>query len=152
MNRNRKRLTLVIALLTAALLVCGCAKQKTPSNIVPTADGTETVERLAIETPRGTLYMPDMWKDCLKSEIAQDGSSVRVIAVLESGEYPLFDVFIREDTTDSEGTVRDADGKDWNVAVDLLDLTGVERLSPEQQDQLYAMQEDVNYLITQLNS
>ena len=152
MNWNRRRLALVLALLTAALLVCGCAKQRAPSDTVPTANGAETVEPLAIETPRGTLYMPDLWKDCLKSEIAQDGSSVRIIAVLESGEYPLFDVFIREDAADSEGTVRDANGKDWNVAVDLLDLTGVEQLSPEQQDQLYAMQEDVNFLISQLDS
>ena len=165
---KHKRL-IVITLILCLLLFSACGSS--PSGTSNTEDAasslpdiktddsenpadTETAENamLRIETDYGTLEYPAQYQAQLKTETEQRGEALTVHfrAEISGGVYELFTVTIAPDEGDSIGVIRDADGKERNVFVEVFELD-VDSLSPEDRDTLFSMQEGVNDLIDALN-
>lgn len=118
------------------------------------SEPSEKAELMDIETAYGTLSYPAEWKDSLVTNESQDDDgllSVTFSAKLDEQEYSLFKIMICGEEGDSVGTIKDAEGTVRNVFVELFELSDLSDLSEDAQNQLYAMQEGVNTLISELD-
>lgn len=126
------------------------AKQgEDPQNAEVTEDGG----MMEVGTEYGTLYYPARWKDALVTaqEKSEETLTVDFSASVEGKEYRLFQVVIGGQEGDSAGMLTDNAGTARNVQLSVEEISGIEELSEEQQNQLYAMQEGVNDLLENLN-
>lgn len=113
----------------------------------------EDVQLMKIETRYGTLSYPAEWKDSLMTQESEENEIVTVTfdANVEEQSFNLFKVMICADEGDSVGTLTDSEGTSRNVFVELSELTNLDGLSEDAQNQLYSMQEGVNILISNLD-
>lgn len=108
---------------------------------------------MEVETEYGTLYYPARWKDALVTaqEKSDETLTVDFSASVEGKEYRLFQVVIGGQEGDSAGILTDDTGNQRNVQLSVEELSGIEELSEEGQNQLYAMQEGVNDLLEHMS-
>ena len=108
---------------------------------------------MEVETEYGTLYYPARWKDVLVTaqEKSDEMLTVDFSASVEGKEYRLFQVVIGGQEGDSAGILTDDTGNQRNVQLSVEELAGIEELSEEEQNQLYAMQEGVNDLLEHMS-
>ena len=108
---------------------------------------------MEVETEYGTLYYPARWKDVLVTaqEKSDEMLTVDFSASVEGKEYRLFQVVIGGQEGNSAGILTDDTGNQRNVQLSVEELAGIEELSEEEQNQLYAMQEGVNDLLEHMS-
>ncbi len=110
---------------------------------------TQPVEEVLVETPYGVLRFPGKWRDCLMTE--QDESLVDFYAVLPGREpVLLFTVAFGTSNGHLSGVLTAENGNQTDIAIVIhaLELTG--EWTDGEQDTIFAMQEDTNYLLAAL--
>lgn len=158
---------IICALLLAGML-SGCASKeeiKTDEESVTTAQTeppvvqteqptvqTEGISHVTVSTPYGDLYSQDQWADLMKTEQKADGESVVVSFSTEINgtAYPLFHISIGSGDGALVGELTDAEGTKREVYAYMETITESPELTSAEQNRLYAMQEDINYIIDNL--
>lgn len=167
MNMKKVRSIIGMAAIVSALVLTGCgnsAPAGDTSNNTTQAE-TESVqteqaqeaqdavaEDMAIETKYGTLHYNDQWREYIKIDQAEEGDvvSVSFTALINKKEYPLFVVNIGGGDGSEVGKLTDRDGKERIVYINASEIKEEEDLEANEQNRLYAMQEDINYVIDHL--
>lgn len=116
----------------------------TTQNVVP--------EDIEIETEFGTLHFPEQWTEFVDVEQASDGetATAKFNAVINEKNYELFTIIIGNGDGVEIGELTDSEGKTRTVYAELVELETDDSLSEGEQSRLFAMQEDLNYVIEHL--
>ena len=117
--------------------------------ILQTEDEILDPNVVAVNTPYGRLYYQEQWAEFMKVEqVTEDGLLyAHFVTELNGANYPLFTLLIGTAEGDASAQLTDADGVQRNVYVQIEEFVNVESLSAEEQDRLYAMQEEINFVI-----
>lgn len=109
-------------------------------------------ENMVIHTDYGDLYYPEQWSEYLKTEQVMNNDSLQILfsAHLGDKDFPMFQVTIGDSDDTEVGEVTDNSGTKRTVYMRVKELEGVEELQETEQHQIYAMQEDLNYVIDHL--
>ena len=156
---NVMKTTLAAAL--SLILLCSCSGGASDTSATDGGDSAEpTVEATSadelvpfeIETRYGKLLYPEIWKDAVAVEQVDEGDVTTVIfkTDVDDREVVLFQVVLNDSNQDVVGQISDESGDAHDVGIILDDLGDLTDLDASEQDKLYAMQEDVNYLIANL--
>ena len=118
----------------------------------PTEKQVNNANDIIISTQYGDLYYPDQWTEFVKTEQKSENDVVvvRFGAEINSKVYPLFEVMIGGEGANSVGTLTDSAGTSRNVSINVDEIVQDPDLTEGEQNRLYAMQEDLNYLIDNL--
>lgn len=138
---------LAVGAMLFALLLNGCEKtEKGTENQVNNAND------IIISTQYGDLYYPDQWTECVQIDQSTTGNTLVVsfAAQINDVQYPLFKVTIGEGDGSKIGELTDSAGTKRDVYLQLEEIQEDPNLNDGEQNRLYAMQEDVNYLIDNL--
>ncbi len=150
---RRKRLLIVIGVLAAVLLLCGCGN-KTSESSNDAADDAQLSEDVVVETKNGNLKYSDQWEGFIKADVTEENdiSDVVFSAEINGNSYKLFEIIINGDESSGEyaGDIHDSDGQTHKVYLKMEALEQDDNLSEEEMNRLYAMQEDINYIIDNL--
>lgn len=167
MKKKQKRLPLFfMGLLVIMALVIGVAigyliqdkekslsEEKGQNEVVENADAEEEQqEKMVIHTEYGDLYYPEQWSEYLKTEQNMNGDTLQVsfLAHLGDKDFPMFQVTIGDSDDTEVGKLTDNSGTERIVYMKVIELVGMEGLSETEQQQIYAMQEELNYVIDNL--
>ena len=167
-------ITIVIFLLFAGgvtlILINSTKNKKTNTSTMETQqeseiqkesnDGeTETVEEteesivpFSIETKYGNLYYPNKWENVVRTEISEAESyEILFYATIEGKEdIHIFDVTFNGDGVEVDKRVTE-DGETLSICVVSYDLDLDDSWKDTEKEIVYAMCEDINYLIGQLD-
>lgn len=110
------------------------------------------LEDITINTPYGDLHYPEQWTEFIKTDQKEEEDSVIVTfeAEINGTVYPLFEVTIGKENGTAVGELTDADGVKRTVYMKAGELSEDPLLTEDEQNRLYAMQEDLNYVIDHL--
>lgn len=169
-----KRIILTILLAAAfAALLAACGGQDTPATDptqtqsgtpVPTlgepsvpgeTDPTEPAKGdVIVHTDFGDLRYQEQWAQLMKvNRIAsQDSVTVEFSTEIGETEYRLFQVTIGGNGGYPAGTITDAAGVTRNVYITMEEIVGSPALDETQLNRLYAMQEEINYILENLST
>jgi hypothetical protein len=160
MNKKRVGILMMCALLMAAMLM-GCTSKDgeghtNTGDLLPSGSVTpnrpETDTYVLVTTQYGELYYQEQWEAYMKVEQVQNQNvlQVRFKTEINGNEYALFTLEIGGGSgakigqlTDSRGTKRDVNVTVHPIAEDLP-------LTTEEANRVYAMQEEINYIIQYL--
>ena len=126
---------------------------KKQSEVVENGDmKDDQLEDMVIDTEYGDLYYPEQWEEYLKTEQNMSNDSLQVFfsAHLGDKDFPMFQVTIGESEDTKVGELTDDSGTKRGVYMNVPELEGLDDLSEAEQHQIYAMQEDLNYVIDHL--
>lgn len=157
-------LTAVCALILVSCLT-GCGQQKvdaqptaqpaaqtdSPADVQQTEEPLDP-ELVPVETKFGTLYYNEQWSEFMKTEIEETDNSVEVrfIANINKTDFPLFTVSVGSGSGAESGKLTGPDGVQREVLVLLQEVDPGNALTEDQINRLYAMQEDVNFVLDHL--
>lgn len=167
MKEKKKRLqTFLIGLLVIVALIMGVAigyliqdngksslKEEQENEVVENADvKDDQQENMVIHTEYGDLYYPEQWSEYLKTEQNMSNDSLQIFftAHLEDKDFQIFQVTIGESEDTEVGELTDNSGTKRSVYMNVTELEELDNLSETEQHQIYAMQEDLNYVIDHL--
>lgn len=150
----------LICFAVATFLISGCSE----NNYLDTgenqqeepAQAEEQSEKkgdyIVVDTDFGTLYYPDQWTECVEVDQATSEKAIEVSfdAVINDVQYPLFRVVIGEGDGAKVGELTDDSGETHSVYMHTEEIQEDPNLTEGEQNRLYAMQEDLNYLIDHL--
>lgn len=127
-------------------------KETTQQSMVTNSNLKEERELVTIETQYGNLYYQSCWNSFMQVEQEVNENSIIVTfqAEFHNVIYPLFQVTIGEAEGSPVGTLIDQSGTRRDVYIQLMKLEGVSALTIDEQNRLYAMQEEINYVIENL--
>lgn len=176
MEALKRKTTALAGLLLLTALLIGCV-DRNPQQTVPPAESTHvpavqtlppmeipeetTAESTAapetepqpipVETPYGTLYYQPQWEGLLLTEQTMTDEVLCVIFRTRIGEqeYQLFRISIGVPEANA-GTISDRDGNRRNVQVSMEELGDLSALTEDQKNMLYALQEEINFVIDKL--
>lgn len=146
------------AVLAVALTGCGSDAQEPeingttePVQQVQT-EPAEDVNVCAVETPYGKLYYQEQWSEFMRTEAVQRGDAYEVNFQAEvNGErYSLFTVIIDDPEAEPVKQLTDADGIKHGVSVVVEEYLDVSDLDEGNQALVYAIQEDINFIIDKI--
>ena len=166
-------LAAIATVLIFALAFAGCGKTQQPEVTVPptesapveavpesTAAPEVTIETeptipencVIVDTPYGDLQFQDQWAEFMRVDWNQDGNTVTAVFYTEinSVRYDLFSLIIGEGDGGQAGQITGPDGVVRNVYVRMMELGETDTLSDGEQNRLFAMQEEINYVIDNL--
>lgn len=164
----KKQLSFVVlCILLVSLIAAGCnsdagnapvdtvvVNTQTPAQVEPESTQTPDVrpEDIVTKTPYGSLYYPGEWADYVQIDQESGDGSVEVTysAKINGNIITLFSIVVGESDGSAAGMMTAEDGTQRNVYVKFEELTENEALNETEQQRLYAMQEDLNYLIDNL--
>lgn len=147
---------MVLCILLLCLMSVGCGKGKDdgnqPTNTPPEGPVQEERADVVIETEFGSLHYPEQWSEFIKTRQDKQDERIKVefLAQLSDKEYPLFNAVIGDGDGVKVGEVTDAAGQQRPVYIEMTELEKDPDLAENEQNRLYAMQEDLNYLIDHL--
>lgn len=157
-------LTAVCALILVSCLT-GCGQQKadaqptaqpaaqtdSPADVQQTEEPLDP-ELVPVETKFGTLSYNEQWSEFMKTEIEETDNSVEVrfIANINKTDFPLFTVSVGSGSGAESGKLTGPDGVQREVLVSLQEVDPGNALTEDQINRLYAMQEDVNFVLDHL--
>lgn len=166
MQKKKKRLlAFFTGLLLILVLIMGVAigyliqnndkKEGDQNEVVEEEDAQEDQsedEDMVIHTDYGDLYYPEQWSAYLKTEQNMEDDSLQVSfsAHLEDQDFLMFQVTIGDSEDTEVGELTDSSGTKRKVYMSVVEIEPGADLSEEEQQRLYAMQEDLNYLIDHL--
>lgn len=158
-----------LLLLAAVLVGCGKAKEpevKDPETVVedttvpvaedtePTTEPEETVPDgcVAVDTVYGKLLYQDQWIEFMKTEQTNQGDNLIVLFYtdINNVRYELFELTIGSGDGATGGQLTDKDGTVRDVFVRMMELAETDTLSDSEQNRLYAMQEEINFIVENL--
>ena len=148
---KKKKIIIAVAAVVAVCVLAAAVlliwKGRTPQ---PSEDIIQTGPEgdLLIETEICDLYFPAKWKDMLQVEVKN--KQVTLIADLQQGRYPLFDVSFGQENGFLFGQITAKDGSQVQVYLQAHTIPQDSKLDAETADILYAMQDDLNYLCAKL--
>ncbi len=158
-----KKILLILLGLTLILCVCSCkntaGKSGSSNPSVESADPKETGdyyrtedETFAIETPYGPLYYPTMWKDTVKIDMMEEGSTCKVSfnAMLDTYTLPLYTIVFGESETGY--LICELPTDNGTVAVYCEDQSAgqSDKLSNASKETYMLMSESINVIIANL--
>lgn len=160
-----KKLNICIAaVMIFCVLAVGCSNGKTESkqsssnpigNVSISQEEQNPVyisEDVVVDTKYGVLYYPEQWREFVKTEQESKDDAIFVTFTAEINEktYPLFGVTIGGNGENPAGEITDSEGTKRNVYIYVEEIQEDPSLTEGEQNRLYAMQEDLNYLIDNL--
>ena len=112
----------------------------------------EDLPPIAVETAYGTLYFQGQWEEFMVVEQVEteNGVTVNFSAAFNGNTYPLFVFCIGEGEGVLVGTVTDNAGNTYDVFASMMELEISDDLTDVETNRLYAMQEDINFVIDNL--
>ena len=147
-------------LLIGALAITGCAsgisgqtgKGNEAQTDVEQEPAQEAAQDMEIETKYGTLHYSDQWREFIKIQQSEqdDVVSVEFTAMIHDKEYPLFVVNIGGGEGSEVGKLTDSENKERTVYISASEIKEEADLNADEQNRLYAMQEDINYVVDHL--
>ncbi len=146
----KKTIAPILLAVCLAVVICmafaGCAQKQSAA---PDKDQTGSYE---IDTGLGKLCFPVKWKETVRTDVSRNGDSaaVRFSTVMEGREYELFTVTVGAEEGEPVGSLTDETGAVRSVFIKASGLEPADDLTSEQKDSLYAMQEDLNFVIDNL--
>ena len=167
-------LVLISLFLMTALAGCAGEEQQPTIATVAQAEQTEPTEPAAeeteaaapaateevvldpnvvvVSTPYGNLYYQEQWAEFMKVVQLTEGEKLTVSfsAEINGMDYPLFLLEIGEAAGDPVGTLTDAQGVQRNVYLTVEENMEHTQLPQDEQNRLYAMQEEINYVLENL--
>lgn len=162
----RKISVLAICLLLCLMTVTGCGQnsgqeqvaEPTEVSVVETAPAptetasAETAPRLdvvVVSTVYGDICYQEQWSEHMRVDMQTgDGIlTVNFMAEFNGLKYPLFDVLIGINEEEAVAHMTGPDGNVRGVGINFMELDEYPELAEDQQNQLYAMQEDINFVI-----
>lgn len=162
----KKSMKCLVSSILLCVLLAGCSAGESGSSSkqqegiavehtagsVESAPTVEELEESKIETVYGTLYYPKQWEEYVTTEQQENGDTIVVsfVATLHNINYRLFEVTIGGTEGAAAGELTDAEGTKRTVYMQVYELEGDSGLTATEQNRLYAMQEDLNYLIDHL--
>ncbi len=156
MRQQGKRLAGVLGIALLCLLCAGCGKgedqTRRAASETPDRPVQEAPTDIVIETEFGVLHYPEQWQEFVNVQQERQGEGITVLftAQINGTEYPLFDAVIGNGEGVQVGDLTDADGRQRPVFIRMTGLEEDPDLAENEQNRLYAMQEDLNYLIDHL--
>ena len=176
MGRMIRKTAVMVCLLMTTILLTGCG-ERNPQQTVPPAESTyapavqtlppleiteDTIpestaaaetepQPVPVETPYGTLYYQPQWEGILLTEqtMTDDVLCVTFLTRMEEQEFRLFRIMIGVPEANA-GTICDEEGNRRNVQVSMEELGDLSALTDDQKNVLYALQEEINFVIDKL--
>ena len=107
---------------------------------------------VVIETEYGDLYFPDQWKEFLVTDQTEGEGTITVSfsAKINEETCSLFEITIGGEEDNPAGVLTASDGTKRNVYVQIDEIQESDSLDEGEQNRIYAMQEDINYLLDSL--
>lgn len=153
-----------------ALMLVGCGTEDVPpssTDQVLQTEHTETMEttgeeeiftepvnpdEVRVSTEFGNLYFREQWVEFMHTEQVKNENSIVVTfeADVNGVLYPLFSVTIGEGQGDPVGQLTDSAGTKRDVYVHVEEIVESDSLTAGEQNRMYAMQEEINYIIESL--
>ena len=164
-KRIRSIIGVVVVMCAAVLTGCGAgssgdtkadnteqAETELVQNEESLQEQTVVDEDMVIETKYGTLHYNDQWREYVRVSQTEDGDvvSISFTALINGKEYPLFDVSIGGGPGSEVGKLTDSEGKMRIVYIKASEIKEEKDLNANEQNRLYAMQEDINYIVDHL--
>ena len=166
----RKRfLAGVASMLMVTAMFAGCssdveetvppeAEQIQVTEAVETTAATEAVQPtvpencVVIGTSYGNLQYQDQWAEFMQVSQMMDGENLDVTfsAQVNDIQYPLFELTIGTLDGQPAGQLTDAGGVQRNVYIRMMEIAESSALTDSEMNRIYAMQEDINYVIENL--
>jgi hypothetical protein len=104
-----------------------------------------------VQTPYAVLKYPMKWKEKISVEVIDaDVYSVQFFGTVNQTKKHLFTVILGNIEQGSIGKIHGFAGEEINVSIEISEIDVSSEMSDEMQNELYAMQDDMNYLISQL--
>lgn len=171
--KSKKLITVLLAAAVLAMLLTACSGQGTPQTDPTRTPGVSTepssfeqtvpeetkptepkTDDVIIHTDFGDLRYQEQWAQHMKvNRIAsQDSVIVEFSTEIEDTEYLLFRVTLGGEGGYPAGTITDASGVTRNVYITMEEIVGNSNLSDTQLNRLYAMQEQINYILENLST
>lgn len=106
-------------------------------------------DHIVVSTPYGYMQYRDQWAEFMRTEQQVEGDAVSVFftAIINDVEYALFTVTIGGDGEQPICEMTDTAGVKRDVFVHVEELVMNPALTEGEQNRLYAMQEEINYII-----
>lgn len=120
----------------------------------PAEETTEPLpEYIELSTPYGALRYQGKWMDSMITTQTESEDSLQIDFSTRIGEteYALFSLILGNGEGSPVGQITDAQGDAHNVYLIFEEIVRYPELSEKEQDTLYAMQEDINYIIANLH-
>ncbi len=120
--------------------------------VISTMDELRTEDGFGIETPYCTIYFPTKWQE----QVTVDKQEGDVYTLQFSGTVEgkdaqhLFDLQFGGTEGFALGTITTADGNEVTISAVFAEDTMNESWTEEEKLTIYAMQEDINYIIAKL--
>lgn len=121
--------------------------------VVSTMDELRAEEGFEIETPYCTIYFPTKWQEQVTVE-KQEGDvyTLQFFGTVEGKDTQhLFDLQFGGTEGFALGTLTTADGNEVVISAAFAEDTMDESWTEEEKLTIYAMQEDINYIIAKLD-
>lgn len=122
--------------------------QLSEPEIAATAEPTE----LSIETEYGVLNYPAKWKHCLSTEQINEYMLEFRCCIPDRDPVLLFTVLLHSEDGDIISSITDENGVQTALSIWIAELELDENWTDAERDMIYAMQEDMNYLLDALQS
>ncbi len=135
-----------------ATTLADMAQETTPGTTPESTYPPAPIHSIAVDTEYGQLFFQDQWLEFMHIEqrMEADALTVTFYGTVEGQRYPLFCFTIGGDGGEPLGTLTDLSGKQRPVYAKMLDLGDTSQLSQSHQNRLYAMKEDINFVLENL--
>lgn len=159
---NGRRILAFLITVACVFGLAACGKEETQAEVPQTpvlpADSSDSVtvpqmeENLnvvTINTPFGDIYYQEQWSEHMVVTQQQNGEQLVVTFAAEFNgmQYPLFELMIGAEEEEAVAQLTASDGTIRGVNVNFLELGEYPELGDDELNQLYAMQEDINFVI-----
>lgn len=149
----------VVVLLVILLVPDKEAQQPDQSGQTQGSQGQDSQEQSTgqsgngtVETPYGTLYYSEEWKDSIRAECKEldFGMDVLFYGSIAGEEYWLYTVSFGGSAETPAGVIETDQGYMMDVTYELSDFAPDDSWTAENKDAFCAMQESINYLLEKL--
>lgn len=123
------------------------------NNDISNQNTIEEVSNFEIETKYCKLYYPEVWKDQIElKETEEFGYKVEFYSLIQGKEAKhIFDVCFNSDDGNLLGYLK-SDDDIINISIDVMELNFDDNWKQDEIDEVYAMQEEMNYVMDTLSN